>query len=173
MPVRANFTPFNLLARQLADIDGMAVKVGAVGAGAAELEADSGLTLAELWHIHEYGTADGHIPERAPLRKALVAGRDELAVVYRKVAYGVLTGKLTARQALGLLGLRAKTLVQETIIAGVDPPNATSTILRKGSSTPLIDHGQLYRSVDFEIMSAEGKSEAAVVALPAVASEAA
>ena len=173
MPVRANFTPFNLLARQLADIDGMAVKVGAVGAGAAELEADSGLTLAELWHIHEYGTADGHIPERAPLRKALIAGRDELAGIYRRVVHGVLTGKLTAKQALGLLGLHAKTLVQKTIIAGVDPPNAPSTIKRKGSSKPLIDHGQLYRSVSYELVDAEGQTEAAAAALPAVATEAA
>lgn len=171
MPVRANFTPFNLLARQLADIDGMAVKLGAVGAEAAKLEDGSELTLAELWHILEYGTEDGHIPERAALRKALIAGRDELAGIYRRVVHGVFTGKLTARQALGLLGLRAKTLVQRTIIAGVDPPNAPSTIKRKGSSKPLIDHGQLYRSIDYELVNADGQVEAG--AAPPAAAEAA
>jgi hypothetical protein len=172
MPVRANFTPFDLLARRLADIDGMAVKVGIVGAAAAQLEDDSDLTLAELWQIHEYGTADGHIPERAPLRKTFIAHRADLAATYRKAAYGVLTGKLTASQALGLIGLRAKTLVQQTIVAGLTPPLATSTILRKGSTKPLVDHGQLYRSVDYEIAAAEGKAAAASVALSA-ASEAA
>ncbi len=173
MPVRANFTPFNLLAERLAEIHGLAVKVGCVGPKAGELEADSDLTLAELWQIHEYGTEDGHIPERAPLRKTFVARKDELAAVYRSVAAGVLKGLMTPRQALGLLGLRAASMVKATISSGVEPANAPSTIRRKKSSKPLIDHGQLWRSVDYEVTDAEGKTEAAAVALPAVATEAA
>ena len=164
MPVRANFTPFNLLAERLAEIHGLAVKVGCVGPKAGEREDGSDLTLAELWQIHEYGTEDGHIPERAPLRRAMMANRDEIAKTYRQVAYGLLNGKLSAEQACGLLGEKVAALVKATIIAGLSPPNAASTIKQKGSSTPLVDDGQFVNAVTYDVVGAAGEAAAPAAA---------
>ena len=75
MPVEYNGAKFAELGERLAAANGYQLKVGVVGPGAAAVEADSDLTMAALALIHEYGTEDGHIPERAPLR----SGRTDMA----------------------------------------------------------------------------------------------
>ena len=135
------------------------------------MEKDSELTLADLATIHEYGTEDGHIPERAPLRRAMMANRDEIAKTYRQVSYGVVTGKFTPEQACGILGEKVAALVRATITAGLPPPNAPSTIKAKGSNTPLVDDGQFVNAVTYEIF--DDASSAAGEAAASVAAEAA
>lgn len=170
MPVKYNQDGFNRLEGWMRAIHGMRAKVGWVGAAAAAKEDDSDLTIAELALIHEYGTEDGHIPERAPLRRAMMEHQDAIAALYRKVAYGVLTGKLEPEKALKLLGEQVAAWVKSTIRGHLPPPNAASTIARKGSSTPLVDHGQLINAVGYEIVDVAGE---AAPALPAAAESAA
>ena len=49
--------------------------------------------------------------------------------------------------------------MQEAISAGIDPPNAESTIKAKGSSTPLVDDGTLRQSITYVIDEKEAGSE--------------
>jgi hypothetical protein len=63
----------------------------------------------------------------------------------------VVQGKRTKEQILELLGQRCVAQIQERIVAGIDPPNAQSTIDRKGSSTPLIDTGILKAAVNYRV----------------------
>jgi len=142
MPVEYNGAKFAALGERLAAANGWQLKVGVVGPGAAAVEEDSDLTLAALALIHEYGTEDGHIPERAPLRKTLLAHRDEIAVLMRKIAFAIYRGG-DAEALLNELGAKIAGWVKLTIRAKLDPPNALSTIRRKGSSTPLVDDSQL------------------------------
>jgi len=53
--------------------------------------------------------------------------------------------------ALGRMGVEIVGEIQESIMAFSDPPNAASTIARKGFDKPLIDTGQMVRAVDFEV----------------------
>ena len=53
--------------------------------------------------------------------------------------------------ALGRMGVEIVGEIQESIINFSDPPNAPSTIARKGFDDPLIDTGTMLRSVDFEV----------------------
>lgn len=167
MPVRYNDAKFVALGEALAAAKGLRLKVGVLGAKGAEREAGSDLTLAQLAHIHEYGTeASGKhagVPERAPLRKTLIAMQDDLQVSMRKIAHGIYTGKVDPRVGLEALGQRVSGRIRLTITAGLEPPNAASTIRRKKSSTPLIDDGQLYRAYDYLVEEEGG----AAVAQPA------
>ena len=59
----------------------------------------------------------------------------------------------SATEILYGLGLGEKVVadVQRKIVALKDPPNAPSTIAKKGSANPLIDTGRLRQSIDFEV----------------------
>lgn len=55
-------------------------------------------------------------------------------------------------RAMHLMGERIKGQLQQTIIEFKSPPNAPSTIARKGFNDPLIDTGHMLNSVDYEII---------------------
>lgn len=143
---------------EFAEFGRLQLRVGVLGPGATALEHGSSLTLAELMMIHEYGAVierDGvriEIPARAPIAKTMVARRRDIAELQVQMYRRVLAGQLTARRALELLGVQVAAWIRETIRAGLTPPNAASTIARKKSSTPLVDHGQLINSVHFEVI---------------------
>ena len=59
----------------------------------------------------------------------------------------VALGKMTAFDALDLVGIVAKTGIQQKISSIYSPPNSPATIRRKGSSKPLIDTGYMLASV--------------------------
>lgn len=53
----------------------------------------------------------------------------------------------------GLMGQEIKGELQQSIRDLKDPPNAPSTIARKGKDSPLIDTGYMLSRVDFEVIS--------------------
>lgn len=105
------------------------------------------LTLLEVAAIHEFGAPAAGIPQRSFIR----AGVDELAAeikdAQRALAKRVVAGDLTMDAALEQLGALVAGKLQARIAAGIAPPNAPATIEKKGSSTPLIDTGQLRSSM--------------------------
>jgi hypothetical protein len=127
------------------------LRVGVQGdeAAAGKEGAGAGLTVGDVAAFHEFGL--GHNPERSFVRgwfdEALSEHRDRL----RAAARDVVDGRADEEQALGLLGVRFVGEVQERISRGVPPPNAPSTIAAKGSSTPLVDTGQLRASVSWRV----------------------
>lgn len=107
------------------------------------------LTVAEVGAFHEFGL--GNNPERSFIRawfdETKSTNRKLLRAVYKKV----LLGKLDEAAALGIMGAAFAGQIQQRIASGIAPALAPETVERKGSSTPLIDTGQLRSSVTFEV----------------------
>lgn len=147
------------LAQELAILARTRVAVGVLGTRAAEehrgTDHDSETaigeqpTVADVAHWNHYGTA--HIPARPFIALALENRKVELQALFARVGRGVMAGKLDGKQALGLMGVEVTNAIVQQIADGVPPPNTEETIDRKGSSTPLINTGQLRQSVSYEL----------------------
>lgn len=113
---------------------------------------DPGSDLVTYAAANEFGTEDGHVPERSYLRSTI----DENQTIYAgqlEAAVGDLIDGKSMLPRLRRLGMIAKRDVQLKIRELKTPPNAPSTIRKKGSSNPLIDTGRLRNSIDFEVVS--------------------
>lgn len=116
--------------------------------GALAERGDGSFTLVQLAAVHEYGSIDGHIPERAPLRKGVSMNQQQIQKDIQLATTQIVTGKLPIPTALGRVTAKAVTYIQKTIIAKLlPPPNAPSTIRRKKSSTPLVDTGRFVGAI--------------------------
>lgn len=102
------------------------------------------LTVVDVAAIQEFGLG---VPERSWLRDWFEEASEENRETLRRLALLVLKGQKTAEQALELAGLKFVGDMQKRISQGIPPPNAPSTIAAKGSSTPLIDSGQMRQSL--------------------------
>lgn len=125
-----------------------AVRVGLFGAKKS-IRKEGILTNPELGAIHEFGSKQRSIPARSFLRMPIATNGDEIA----KNAGDGMAQLMTEGQVLTFfkrLGIAAEAVVLkafETAGFGQWAPNAPSTVSRKGSSSPLIDTGQLRRAV--------------------------
>ena len=118
--------------------------------GSDAAEGSEELTVLDVATFAEFGT------EKAPRRSMIVDWADENEEAnkeaLRRSAEAVVKGELpSVHNALDRVGQKFVGDVQARIRAGIDPPNADSTIEKKGSSTPLIDTGQLWTSVRHEV----------------------
>jgi hypothetical protein len=114
--------------------------------------AGSSMTVAEVAAQHEFGTA--RIPQRSMLRATVEIYEHKYTEALRKIGIGITHGRIDLKGGLDLLGTIIKGDVQKRIAAGIMPPNAPSTIKRKGSSTPLIDTGQMRNALEHEVKGA-------------------
>lgn len=100
----------------------------------------------------ELGVTAAHkinIPARPWLAPGVAAGNDQyIKIIERELADGG-----TPESALMKVGVVAVGKVQKYMTDLKTPPNAPSTIRKKGSSNPLIDSGQLRSSVTFKVSS--------------------
>lgn len=112
------------------------------------------MSIAEIAEIHEFGAPRAGIPERSFLRAGLDEGREKIAEVISRLLVQVMARKVLPRKACEILGMAGKTLVQQKLIRGPFVPLKQRTIELKGSSRPLIDTGQLRRSIDYEVVIA-------------------
>jgi hypothetical protein len=96
---------------------------------------------------HEVKAYTITIPARPFFRKAVKEGTPHWGADLGKIL--VSTGYDTNR-ALGQMGEEIKGEIQDSIRDFVDPPNAASTIRKKGADKPLIDTGLMLKSVDFQ-----------------------
>lgn len=100
---------------------------------------------------NEYGTADGHIPERSYLRSTVDQGETEILDDLTKAVERTLDGGDLDRE-LGRTGEKWVGRVKETIRDLDDPPNAPATIQQKqGADNPLIDQGRLRNSITWTL----------------------
>lgn len=137
--------------RAVARLGGYEVAVGVLHDTGDAPHEDSDLTVLEVASIHEFGAPAAGIPQRSFVRAWVDENRPAIAARQRALATQVLAGKLTEQQALDQLGAWAAGQIQQRISAGIAPPNAASTVDRKGSATPLIDSGQLRSSVSWAV----------------------
>lgn len=139
----------------------MKVHVGVLAAKGGDKKQGE-LTLVELAAIHEFGTADGHVPERSFIRSTLyVRVAKELEQKVSAACKLVLSGALEPVKAMNLLGLWAASEIKNTIVQNEAdsygeypyPPLADSTIAAKGSSVPLIDTGLMKNAITWVVVN--------------------
>jgi hypothetical protein len=128
------------------------VRAGVVGAKAEEPNGEEGrVTNGEAAILNEYGTDDGHIPARAPIQRTFERDGGKVQSFFAAAVSRAIAGIASPEAALRDVGDWAVSEIRKTIAQGVPPPNAPATIARKGSSHPLIDTGDMYNAVGYEI----------------------
>lgn len=148
------------------------VKAGVLGSKAQEIHDEQAaaapggsewkpLTNVKLALIHEYGTRDGHVPERSFVRSSFRKHRAGYeALLARLVGDAVLTGRMSYEKALALVGMKMASDMRQGIRDFIPPPNAPSTLKRKlaltrpgstGQPIPLIDTGRLLGSITYAV----------------------
>lgn len=133
------------------------VRVGVLSSKGGDAK-EGEFTLVELAAVHEFGTEDGHVPERAPIRTTFyVRCKQELVDMQFKLAKQIVSGGMDPRRAMGILGSWGANAVKKTITDGdgLPPPLAQSTIDAKGSSRPLVDTGMLKAAYTYEVSEAD------------------
>lgn len=95
--------------------------------------------------INQFGTE--HIPARPWLDKGVQAGAEKIT----ETAIRMLKRGDDPRRVMEALGNVAVGEVQQYITYLDSPPNAPSTVKRKGSSNPLINTGALRQSITYEV----------------------
>lgn len=127
-------------------------RVGVLGNGAVR-SGDQNISNYELALIHEFGTLDGKIPARSFLRMPVERNKKELLNFAEKNADKLLNDDV--RPFFEKLGAWGQGIVQQAFDSdgfGQWPPNKQSTIDAKGGKdTPLIDTGNLRKSVSYDV----------------------
>lgn len=110
-------------------------------------------TVAQVAAWQEFGTKGegGHTPARSFLGAWFDLNVQANRQFARELFFQRIRGRLTYARSLQILGAKAQGGIQKRIAAGIAPENARSTQDRKGSSTPLIDTGQLRSSISYTI----------------------
>jgi hypothetical protein len=108
-----------------------------------------GTTTLEVAIWNEFGTT--RIPERSFLRAWFDEHKDEARVLWTKLMRSVAMGTRSQEDAVNLFGLHCVGQIQDRISQSIPPPNADSTVKRKGSSTTLIDTGVLRSSITHSV----------------------
>lgn len=172
--ITANVTGGSALERHLRDIEralgrGAHVRVGFLE-DAQYPATDNGkrLHVAQVAFWNNYGTTrvvgDGkkgervvHVPAR-PFMQRVVESKSPrwgqlLGAALKKADYD-------AEKALAIAGEVIQGQVRQTIRDWTQPPNAESTVERKGFNKPLTDTQLMLRSVDYQVLSGlEGDDE--------------
>jgi hypothetical protein len=107
--------------------------------------------------VNEFGSENGHVPERSYLRSTLDENQAKYARKLRTVVEQILDGRPEV-EALRELGKEVRDDVQRKIRSGVRPENATSTILAKGhdrtlQGKPGDDHTTLHNAIEARVGS--------------------
>ena len=110
--------------------------------------------VAAVAVANEFGAGEGK-PERPFFRNALANIENDVARAFRN---GVDPQTLKVKHSLlERVGAMVQGAVQQEITDLRKPPNAQSTIDRKGSSNPLIDEGVMRTAVTYEVGNAEAR----------------
>lgn len=133
------------------------IKVGIMGTKARQEHNGTTLTNAEIGTIHEFGSAKREIPRRSFLREPLIERLANYLVskkAFSKQAVDEAIKEGTLLELAKKVGVVAEEVIQEAFATrgfGKWKANKPSTIARKGSDSPLIDTGQLRRSITSKV----------------------
>ena len=150
----------DLYVRQLEALSGREVVVGIPASNNKNHVGKETIAMAELGAIHEYGAPSVGIPQRSFLRVPLSANVNN---IFKVVEQDLKFKDTDSNKALNKLGAKGQTIVLEPFKTqgdGAWQPLSRKTILRrkkgkgKGEDKPLIDTGQLRRSITWEVRNA-------------------
>ena len=114
---------------------------------------DGGVTNAELMFIHENGSPARSIPARPVIHSAISDPelRVRLQAMFKRgMTLALIGNKSGAEKVYHQIGMVGASAVQKKFGA-IPPPNAPSTIAKKGSSAPLIDTGALRAAITYVV----------------------
>lgn len=153
MNIRVVEDNFPELQRVVEDLGKYRVEIGIFG------EDDGvGESYVMIANVHEFGVviskASGNIviPERSFMRSTFDEREKDWAKFMEGRLRKVLNLEMTVEQMYEQVGAKAASDIQKTIRTLSDPPNAESTIEKKGSSNPLIDTGDMRRRVTWKVV---------------------
>ncbi|MFL4498453.1 hypothetical protein [Weissella sp. MSCH1] len=133
---------------ELEQLNHLRVRVGIFGGSGG---GNGKITLVEIANINEFGTRNGHVPERSFVRSTYSEKVGDWSNFAKRLTMKVATGSLTAYQAYSQLGARMTRDIKRKITDLRSPANAPSTIKKKGSSNPLIDTGAMRAAVTWRV----------------------
>jgi len=107
------------------------------------------LTPAQKAIVNEFGVP-GKIPSRSFMRNTFKTNRNFVDTLQKNVS-AVVKDNMPVSRALILLGEKVRKEIIHEINALYEPPNAPSTIARKGSSKPLIDTAEMRNNVNYRL----------------------
>ena len=123
-------------------------KLEEAGAQAVEVGIFDNPELAKRAMGNEFGA--GNRPARPFMRVGLDGAKQELGDALEEASKKMLDG-MHPKIALAKAGIKAVRVIVESIEDFDTPPNAPSTIRKKGFDDPLIEHGDMKRAVDWRI----------------------
>jgi hypothetical protein len=135
---------FAELAEQLRQLAGEQVSV-LVG-----VNGDTDSDMVVIAAANEYGTDDGHVPERSYLRDTVDNGAEQVLDDLQQAVQATLGGADLDAE-LGKVGEAWVGKIKTAIRDKSDPPNADSTVEAKGTDNPLIDQGRLRNSISWTL----------------------
>ena len=125
------------------EFEGMVAQIGFPSG----INYEDGTSVAYVAAIQEFGAPAVNIPPRPFIQPTVKAKKDYWAKIIEKQIPKVVFGKMTAFDVLDLVGITAAADIQTKISSIYSPPNSPATIMKKGSSKPLIDTGLMLASV--------------------------
>lgn len=137
------------MAAALRQMDGRSVEIGFFDSS----RYNDGTPMAAVAAWNEFGTPDAKhpIPPRPFMRKAIEDGNKGIDRRLQIDIPQMLAGKYTVDQMLARIGQHYVGAVVESIKGGGWTPNADATVAGKGFDAPLIDGGDLWQSVNFNV----------------------
>jgi hypothetical protein len=130
------------------------VKVGVLGNKDNRNDGDP-LGNAGIGLVQEVGSITNKIPARSFLRMPLETKRDRLQATFEKTGVKKKLLEGNVKGAMQDLGFVAEEIIDDAFKSsgfGNWAKNAPSTVIRKGSSKPLIDTSQLRPSITSEVV---------------------
>ena len=120
----------------------------------------SGEEMVTIASAHEFGAIAGknyqtEIPARPFIRSTVDERRDIYAENGKRLWQRILDKEITIFEGLSLLGQLVEGDIRRKIIELREPPNAPSTIARKGSDNPLVDTGAMVNSIRYAVKTKE------------------
>ncbi len=124
-----------------------------VGVPADATPYPDGTSVAMVGAVHEFG--GGNSPERSFIRSSFDEHQKKYITMAQKLVKKVIDKGGDIELVAELIGTEAAADVVDNINAIQTPPNTAATILKKGSSNPLVDTGHLKQSIRHEVRTGE------------------
>lgn len=131
---------YDKIVRELLSLDKKKVSAGLL---------DNKKNRAQIGYWQEYGTPT--IPKRPFMRTTITKYQDSYTNLFAKKIKFLIEGSITQNQALTDLGKQMARDLENSIITWSDPPNAKSTVQKKGFNDPLIEHKIMLSLINFKI----------------------
>lgn len=132
--------------REISEMDGREVT-----AGLHEEDASAGQEPNEVQRgvYNEFGTDKA--PARSFVRSTHDSKKRDWANKMTRDFNDLLEGRVDPSQLLENVGSEASQDIRNTAVNMTDPPNAPSTIRKKGFDDPLVETGQMVNAINYKI----------------------